>query len=97
MSYIYNAYLPKEDTYEKIPGQQTPPFGGSFFGSLFHHDKNKKNAGFSGIFQKLRLDNWDSGDFLLLLILFLLIREGDKSDAVVALAIAVLLLLEDSG
>lgn len=97
MSYIYNAYLPNEDTYEKIPEQEAPSFGSSFFSSLFHHEKSEKNAGISGIFQKLHLDNWDSGDFLLLLILFLLLREGDKSDAVVALAIAVFLLLDDSG
>ena len=91
MSSIYHAYFPHEPAYERIPEQEDDNKRERFFSSLFRHEKN---AGASGIFQKLKLDHLDSGDLLLLLILFLLLREGDRSDAVVALAIAAIFLLD---
>lgn len=53
------------------------------------------SKGLGGLLHKLGLDHWDSGDLLLLLILFLLWREGDSFDLVLLLGLA-LLLLRDS-
>lgn len=91
VSSIYNAYFPQKPAYEPISEPEEEKKRESFFSSLFRHEKN---AGDSGIFQKLKLDRLDSGDLLLLLILFLLLREGDHSDAVIALALAAIFLLD---
>lgn len=87
---MYNAYIPGCEPYETIPeepapgSKQTPP---------------QKDAGapggLSGILKKLGLGKLDSGDLLLLLILFLLLREGDKFDSVLLLALAAIFLLPD--
>ena len=51
----------------------------------------------SGLLEKLGLSKLDSGDILLLLILFLLWREGDHFDLVLLLALAFLFLRDDEG
>ena len=98
MSSIYNAYIPGGEPYEKIP-EDGPPGFGSLFSSLF--GKNTDSAshssasgGLSGLLKKLGLNKLDSGDLLLLLILFLLVREGDHSDIFVVLALAAVFLLD---
>ena len=52
-------------------------------------------GGVQGLLGRFHLDRLDSGDLLLLLILVLLLREGERSDAVTVLAIAAVLLLTD--
>lgn len=52
----------------------------------------KAPAGCPGLLGKLGLGKLDSGDILLLLILFLLWREGDHFDLVLLLALAFLFL-----
>ena len=90
MSSIYNAYRPGGGPYEKIP-EDTPPGPASLFSSLLG-GQGKKGVG--GLLGSLGLDKWDSGDLLLLLILFLLLREGDSFDGVLLLALAAALLRE---
>ena len=53
---------------------------------------SKGTGGPSGLLGKLGLGNLDSGDSRLLLILFLLWREGDHFDLVLLLALAFLFL-----
>lgn len=52
----------------------------------------QRHRGLSGLLGKLGLGKLDSGDILLLLILFLLWREGDHFDLVLLLALAFLFL-----
>ena len=92
MSSIYNAYIPGDGPYEKIP-EEHPPGSDTVFSSLLGSKLGGK--GLSGLLGKLGLDKWDSGDLLLLLILFLLWREGDNFDLILLLALA-LLFLRDS-
>ena len=89
---MYNAYIPGCEPYEKLPEETAP--GGE------HVQKPpSKEAGLLGglhtLLKKLGLGKLDSGDLLLLLILFLLLREGDKLDSVLLLALAAIFLLPD--
>ena len=93
MSSIYNAYIPGGGPYEKIPEDHPPGFE-SVVSSLLG---GKTGGGLSGLLGKLGLSKVDSGDILLLLILFLLWREGDAFDLVLLLALALLFLREDEG
>lgn len=81
VSSIYNAYIPGGGPYEKIPEEHPPGFE-SMFSSLLG---SKGTGGLSGLLGKLGLGKLDSGDILLLLILFLLWREGDHFDLVLLL------------
>ncbi|MCI6990390.1 MAG: hypothetical protein MR910_03015 [Clostridiales bacterium] len=92
MSSIYNAYIPGPGPYEKIPEEYSPG-SDTVFSSLLG-GKLTGGKGLSGLLGSLGLDKWDSGDLLLLLILFLLLREGDHFDLVLLLAL-VLLFLRD--
>ena len=93
MSSIYNAYIPGPGPSEKIPEEHPPGFE-SVFSSLL--GGKGKGLG-SGLLEKLGLSKLDSGDILLLLILFLLWREGDHFDLVLLLALAFLFLRDDEG
>lgn len=93
MSSIYNAYIPGDGPYEKIPEEHPPGFE-SVFSSLLG---GKASGSLSGLLGKLGLGKLDSGDLLLLLILFLLWREGDHFDLVLLLALVLLFLREDEG
>ncbi len=83
---MYNAYIPGCEPYEKLPEETAP--GGE------HVQKPpSKEAGLLGglhtLLKKLGLGKLDSGD------LFLLLREGDKFDSVLLLALAAIFLLPD--
>lgn len=51
----------------------------------------KKNAGLSGILEKFKLDDIDTGDILLILILLFLFRDGDDMELVITLGLILLL------
>ena len=50
-----------------------------------------KNAGMAGILKSLHLEDLDSGDILLLLIILLLFLEGDNIELVITLGLMLLL------
>lgn len=50
-----------------------------------------KNAGIAGILKSLHLEDLDSGDILLLLIILLLFLEGDNMELVITLGLMLLL------
>ena len=79
-----NAYIPGGEPYETIPEDHDPPG--------FHHLFEKEGSAISGLLKKLGLHKLDSGDLLLLLLLFLLWREGDSFDWVLLAALALLFL-----
>lgn len=88
---MYNAYIPGGQPYEMIP-EEPPPGPASAPGPS---RKEKPAEGILGLWKKLGLSKLESGDLLLLLILFLLLREGDKFDPVLLLALASIFLLPD--
>ncbi|MBQ9165688.1 MAG: hypothetical protein IJX71_01980 [Oscillospiraceae bacterium] len=95
---MYNRYIPEENYQPVESGQaqterqysnQRPgnrqaggPF--SFLSGLLG---GTKNAGGAGILERLGLQNLDSGDILLLLILFYLFRETEDEEWLIILAL----------
>lgn len=82
---MYNRYI-RNDTgsYERVPEQEpprqqadAPPSGGK--GIL------------SGILERFNLKDLDKGDLLLLFILFLLLREGEDEELLIALGLLLIL------
>ena len=57
----------------------------------FFGGEENKNAGIAGILKGLRLEDLDSGDILLLLILLLVFLEGDNTELVITLGLILLL------
>ena len=53
------------------------------------------SGGLGGILKKLKLDNWDSGDILLLLIVLFLLLEGDNLELAIALGLVLIMGLGD--
>jgi hypothetical protein len=81
---MYNAYIPGGEPYETIPEEQGPSGSHNLFG--------KEGGALSSFLEKLGLHKLDRGDLLLLLLLFLLWREGDSFDWVLLAALALLFL-----
>ena len=71
----------------ETPSILTPSQVGQYIKGFMDRDRV-----LSGLLGKLGLGKLDSGDILLLLILFLLWREGDHFDLVLLLALAFLFL-----
>lgn len=63
------------------PGHASPPLGGLF----------GKDGLLSGVLGKLKLDEIDTGDLLLLVILFLLFRDGEDDELLIALGLLLIL------
>ena len=91
---MYNRYLPR-DSYQPVsPAENgySSPFSGtggrsspfSFLETLLG---GAKNAGSAGISERLGLGKLDSGDILLLLILFYLFRESGDEEWLLILAL----------
>lgn len=90
------ASRPKPDS----PPRESVPHGGSRTASplsaLFSGmGMNQKNAGLAGIFKGFKLDDIDTGDILLLLILLFLFRDGEDMELVILLGLILLLGLGD--
>lgn len=79
---MYNRYICNDSgPYEHIP-HQDPSFGGSTGGS---------GGILSGLLEKFNLKDMDKGDLLLLFILFLLLREGEDEELLIALGLLLIL------
>lgn len=83
---MYNAYIPGNPPYEKIP-EDTPPGSGSSCSS-------PTSSGLKGLLDGLGLGKIDTGDLLLLLLLFLLLKEDGQGDMILLLALASVFLLD---
>lgn len=100
---MYNRYIPASHRPRadgtQTTGQSQPEgtfgFGSWWFrqlGESFHlFGGESKNAGIAGILKGMRLDDLDSGDVLLLLILLLIFLEGDNTELVITLGLMLLL------
>lgn len=109
---MYNRYIPDGGDYtwvqtEYAPtGRQEPeprgrkntPFTDLFAGkgSLSGLLSSREGAGLSGLLQSLHLENIDSGDILLLLIMLYLLIEGDELELVIALGLTLIMGLGDN-
>ena len=84
---MYNAYLPGEGPYEKIPEAHPP--GPDLFSDV---EKGPPLSGLLG-----RLGKLDAGDLLLFLVLLLLLKEKEEHDPILLLALAAVFLLDGDG
>ena len=87
---MYNRYLPDQDSYLPI---DTPPH--TAVPSPETGKKAKAEAeGLGGLLAGLKLDDLDTGDVLLLLILLFLFLEGDDMELIITLGLLLLLGLD---
>lgn len=78
---MYNRYIPKDTPYAPVEHSRPSSYG-----------EEKTDAGtLAGILRKLGLEQIDSGDILLLLILLFLAREGDDLELLITLGLALLM------
>ena len=82
---MYNRYI-RNDTgpYGEIPRQDPPPGPGCA------QETGRGNI-LSGLLEKFNLKDLDKGDLLLLFILFLLLREGEDEELLIALGLLLIL------
>lgn len=78
---MYNRYIPNNIPFTRVD----PPVYGS------SHAKKEDAGTLTGILRLLGLEQIDSGDVLLLLILLFLAREGDDLEILITLGLALLL------
>ena len=93
---MYNRYVRNDNgKYRRIPVQQEHPHQQQSAQSRENFDTTNSTAGkegvLSGILGKLRLDELDNGDLLLLVLLFLLFREGEDEELLIALGLLLIL------
>ena len=107
---MYNRYIPEDVSYTPVeppPKQPRGPAPDSAPRPSFHDFLSGKEGlsgllgaregnTLSGLLKSLHLDNVDSGDILLLLILLYLLVEGDDLELVIALGLTLLMGLGDS-
>lgn len=98
---MYNRYIRNDaGVYERIPVEETPPFDPPVSGEgplpppppRSEHPPPKGGKGIlSGILDKFNLKDVDTGDLLLLLLIFLLFREGEDEELLIALGLLLIL------
>ena len=102
---MYNRYTPNDQgIYERIsmeddrghyhrePEHQATRPSDSPVDPPLPRQKAEETGGLlSGIFRKLRLDDIDTGDLLLLVILFLLFKDGEDEELLIALGLLLIL------
>lgn len=104
---MYNRYIPQDEHYDWVRAESTqdhpqgkvsqphkivfPPFlnGQEGLSALFSPKEGK--GGLAGLFKTLHLENLDTGDVLLLLIILYLLVEGDDLDLVIALGLVLIM------
>ena len=79
---MYNRYIPQDaGRYERVPEEPSggpPPDGG-------------RRGFLSGILERLNLKNLDTGDLILLLLIFLLYKDGADEELLIALGLLLIL------
>ena len=81
----HEAHRPAQEQEDPCRGaspERTPSHGAGFFG---------RDGLLSGILGKLKLDEIDTGDLLLLVLLFLLFRDGEDDELLIALGLLLIL------
>lgn len=101
---MYNRYIRNDNgQYERVPVQETegppppppPPYEEPATPPPPPHNPPPKGEGktgfLSGLLRKLKLEDIDTGDLLLLLILFLLFKDGEDEELLIALGLMLIL------
>ena len=104
---MYNRYIRNDaGRYERIPVEEAPPpppdtggpepspgpgGPGGFPPPAGGGPASSGKGLFSGILEKLNLKDIDTGDLILLLIIFLLFREGGDEELLIALGLLLIL------
>lgn len=93
---IYNRYIPNGTAYTRITEEDAT--SSPTTASRPQHEEAEKPAeekkGLAGILKSLKLDDLDTGDILLLLILLFLFLEGDDMELIITLGLMLLLGLD---
>ena len=97
MRILYNHYIPDDIIFNRIPEaepqkEKEQRKEKSFF-NFFSQDKSEKNAGLSGILKRFKLEDIDTGDILLFLILLCVLLEGDNWELALILGLVLFLSL----
>lgn len=88
---MYNRYAPGEGYQPLEPEEPTERPAGGLSGLLGQLLGSTKNAGLSGILDKLGLSRLDRGDILLVLVLIYLFRESEDEEWLIILALVLLM------
>lgn len=106
---MYNRYIPEDTSYTRVeppPEQPRGPAPGSAprppLRDLLSGKQglsgllgSREGSSLSSLLKNLHLENIDTGDILLLLILLYLLAEGDDLELVIALGLTLLMGLGD--
>lgn len=89
---MYNRYIRSDDgAYERVPVQEAPPRE-TVPPPPERAAQSEGGRGFlNGVLKKLGLEDLDTGDLLLLVLLFLLFREGEDEELLIALGLLLIL------
>ena len=104
---MYNRYIPEDTSFTRVerepprfPDQEPGPHRQQAFRlpdflsgqeGLSRLFRSREGGGLSGLLKTLHLDNVDTGDILLLLIMLYLLVEGDDMELVIALGLVLLM------
>lgn len=97
---MYNRYIPNGTVYARVVEDDGPSRAAP--SPAPHVPENadpavaaaEKKSGLAGILKGLKLDDLDTGDILLLLILLFLFLEGDDMELIITLGLMLLLGLD---
>lgn len=90
---MYNRYIPSGTSYARIAEEDVPPPIAPASATREAAPKEEKK-GLSSILKALKLEDLDTGDVLLLLILLFLFLEGDDMELIITLGLLLLLGLD---
>lgn len=98
---MYNRYIPGGAVYSRITGEkEQEPLNAPVHTQQPYADgtepeerEGKKSGGLAGILKILKLEELDTGDILLLLIMLFLFLEGDDMELVITLGLILVLSL----
>lgn len=98
---MYNRYIPNGAAYTRIVEDDTSARDGQAAAartgaadSAPEAAASEEKKGLSGLLKSLKLDDIDTGDILLLLILLFLFLEGDDIELIITLGLILLLGLD---
>lgn len=97
---MYNRYIPNGTAYTRVTEEDGPPPPPPRQEPIPERGDDRvpptvnpprQTSGLSGLLKKLKLDDLDTGDILLLLILLFLFLEGDDIELVIALGLMLIM------
>ncbi|MEG2119992.1 MAG: hypothetical protein RRY53_06505 [Pseudoflavonifractor sp.] len=84
---MYNRYIPSGTSYTRVTEEDAAPPTAPREAET----AGEKKGGLSALLKGLKLENMDTGDILLLLIMLFLFLEGDDIELIITLGLLLLL------